>query len=236
MTVASAPIQETIRDLVAHRVAITSTLALFDAFARPASLDGRTESLLTRSALQGYRQARQQQLANPTETGLWQKLLHMEMEFERNFVSAGGLLMAGADPTGWGGVLAGLGDQRNIELLVEAGFTPEQAIQIASANGAEFLGESAVIGTVTPGKQADLAVIRGSLVSDIGTIRNVELVFKDGVGYDSAKLMQAEHGKIGETKWRGWVAAGIGLFVLLVLFVRARLAARRSRRWWGATS
>ena len=69
----------------------------------------------------------------------WARALRTEMQFERMFVGAGGRLLAGVDPTGWGGVIAGSGDQREIELLVGAGFRPEAAIQIATANGAAFL-------------------------------------------------------------------------------------------------
>ena len=74
------------------------------------------------------------------------------MEFERAFVKAGGLLLAGPDPTGYGGVLQGFGDQREIQLLVEAGFTPVEAIKIATYNGAQYLGELQRIGTLAPGK------------------------------------------------------------------------------------
>jgi imidazolonepropionase-like amidohydrolase len=67
-------------------------------------------------------------------------MLKKELEFEYAFVKAGGLLISGADPTGNGGALAGFADQRNIELLVEGGFTPMEAIQIATSNGARYLG------------------------------------------------------------------------------------------------
>jgi hypothetical protein len=227
----SEPIQETIRQLVSRRVAITSTLAVFETFAPlPASIDPRVELLLSRSARGDFeREVRTYRAAEAQFTG-WRLLLHTEMAFERSFVKAGGRLMAGADPTGWGGVLAGLADQRNVELLVDAGFTPEQAIQIASANGADFLGQSTKIGTVTPGKQADLVVIRGNLASDIHNIRNVEIVFKDGVGYDSAALMEAERGNIGLTNRRLWIFAGIFTGTLLLLYVHARLTGSRSSR------
>ncbi len=119
------------------------------------------------------------------------------MEFEYAFVKAGGLLLAGEDPTGIGGVLAGFGDQREVELLVEAGFTPVEAIHIATANGAQFLGESGRIGTIAAGKQADLVVIKGDPSRKIDDIENVEIVFKDGVGYDSAKLIESVHGVVG---------------------------------------
>jgi imidazolonepropionase-like amidohydrolase len=119
------------------------------------------------------------------------------MEFEREFVKEGGLLLAGLDPTGYGGVIAGFGDQREVELLVEAGFTPLEAIHIATANGAEFLGESNQIGTIAPGKTADIVVINGDPSANIKDIENVEIVFKDGVGYDSAKMVESVKGLVG---------------------------------------
>ena len=109
---------------------------------------------------------------------------------------AGGLLGAGSDP--WGtGYLPGFGNQRNYELLVEAGFTPEQAIGILTLNGARILGEEAMLGSVIPGKLADLVVIRGDPVTTPSDIYDVVTVFKDGVGYDSQRLLQAVKGSIG---------------------------------------
>jgi imidazolonepropionase-like amidohydrolase len=96
-----------------------------------------------------------------------------------------------------GGVIAGFGDQREVELLVEAGFTPLEAIHIATANGAQFLGELDRIGTIAPGKQADLVVIKGDPSNKIEDIENVEIVFKDGIGYDSSKLIEAARGVVG---------------------------------------
>jgi hypothetical protein len=120
-----------------------------------------------------------------------------ELEFEYAFSKAGGLLLAGLDPTGMGGVIAGFGDQREVELLVEAGFTPLEAIHIATANGAQYLGEIDRIGTIAPGKQADLAVIKGDPSKKIEDIENVETVFKDGIGYDSSKLIESVRGVVG---------------------------------------
>jgi len=112
-------------------------------------------------------------------------------------VKQGGLLLAGLDPTGYGGVIAGFGDQREVELLVEVGFTLVEAIHIATANGAEFLGELDRIGTLAVGKQADLVVIDGDPSTKINDIEKVETVFKDGVGYDSAKLIESVKGLVG---------------------------------------
>jgi imidazolonepropionase-like amidohydrolase len=107
------------------------------------------------------------------------------------------LLIVGPDPTGYGGVLPGFGDQRGVELLVEAGFTPEEAIKIATHNGALYLGELDRIGTLAAGKQADMVLIKGNPAKDISDIEKVETVFKDGIGYDSAKLIEAVRGNVG---------------------------------------
>jgi hypothetical protein len=120
-----------------------------------------------------------------------------EMEFEHEFAKAGGLLLAGLDPTGIGGVIAGFGDQREVELLVEAGFTPLEAIRIATFNGAQYSGDAERVGTIAPRKQADLVVIKGDPSKKIDDIENVEIVFKDGIGYDSAKLIESARGRVG---------------------------------------
>jgi imidazolonepropionase-like amidohydrolase len=123
--------------------------------------------------------------------------MRKEMDFEVAFVKAGGLLLAGPDPTGNGGVLPGFGDQREIELLVEAGFTPEQAIQIGTENGAQYLGRDDKIGTLAAGKQADMVLIKGDPARKIEDIENIETVFKNGVGYDSRKLIESVRGQVG---------------------------------------
>jgi hypothetical protein len=124
-------------------------------------------------------------------------LLRLEMDFEVAFVRAGGLLLAGPDPTGYGGVLPGYGNQREIELLVEAGFSPVEAIKIATHNGARYLGVLDRTGTLEVGKQADMVLIEGDPSSSIEDIRQVRIVFKDGVGYDSARLFGAVRGTVG---------------------------------------
>ena len=91
----------------------------------------------------------------------------------------------------------GFGDQREIELLVEAGFTPVEAIKFATENGAVYLGQQDRIGTLSIGKRADLVVIKGDPSKKIEEIENVETVFKDAVGYDSKKLIDAVRGNVG---------------------------------------
>jgi hypothetical protein len=121
-----------------------------------------------------------------------------DLGLERQFVASGGLLMAGPDPTGNGGVIPGFGDQREIELLVEAGFTPVEAIRIATLNGATYLGLADRIGSIAAGKNADLFIVKGNPATNINDVENVLVVFKDGVGYDSAKLIRSVKGRFGE--------------------------------------
>jgi cytosine/adenosine deaminase-related metal-dependent hydrolase len=120
------------------------------------------------------------------------------MDLERAFVAAGGLLLAGPDPSGLNGLIPGFGDQREIELLVEAGFTPVEAIRIATLNGATFLGRQDRIGSIAAGKNADLVVVKGDPSARIADIENVEIVFKDGVGYDTSRLLESVRGRYGE--------------------------------------
>jgi enamidase len=119
------------------------------------------------------------------------------MALERAFAKAGGLLIAGTDPTGGGGVIPGFSNQRQIELLVEAGFTPVEAISIATLNGATYLGRDARIGSIAVGKQADLIVINGNPSTTIADVRKVETVFKAGVGFDPGKLIESVKGRVG---------------------------------------
>ncbi len=187
-------VQKLIQDLVSHHVAVTSTLPVFEAGTpgRP-KLEQRTLDAMSAGAAQSYLTMRARvALDSPSAA-----LLRKEMDFEFAFVKAGGLLLAGPDPTGNGGVLPGFGDQREIELLVEAGFTPEQAIQIGTQNGAIYLGRQDRIGTIEQGKQADLVLIQGDPSKKIDEIENVETVFKAGVGYDSKKLIESVRGQVG---------------------------------------
>ena len=189
-----AQVQEMIRNLVSHHVAVTSTLPVYEAGApgRPA-LEPRTLEAMSAESAQSYLTARARVPLDSPRTALLRK----EMDFEMAFVKAGGLLLAGPDPTGNGGVLPGFGDQREVELLVEAGFTPVEAIQIATENGALYLGRQYRIGSLAPGKQADLVLIKGDPSKRIGEIKNVETVFKAGIGYDSKKLIDSVRGQVG---------------------------------------
>lgn len=179
--------QPLIRLLVDHGVALTSTLPVIESFVpgRPAA-DERVLSVMSAESREAYRRAREQLNAGamPQQDTFFKK----EMTLERAFVEAGGLLVAGIDPV-VRGVLPGFADQRNYELLVEAGFAPSQAVQIMTSNGARLLGERDKLGTIEVGKLADLVVLNGNLVSDRTAIRRLAIVFKAGVGFDAVKLV-----------------------------------------------
>jgi imidazolonepropionase-like amidohydrolase len=196
LDIASAPVREMIADLVSHHVAITSTLSVFEAFdgAHPPIEQRFLDALAPQSAL-NYLSARARARGGDDTPNM--QALRKELEFERAFVKAGGQLIFGADPTGNGGALAGFADQRNLELLVEGGFTPVEAIRIATSNGATFLREQDRIGTIAAGKQADLVVLDGNPAARIADIRKIKLIFKDGAGYDPAKLLDSITGSAG---------------------------------------
>src|SRR5689334_1107836 len=187
----------TIKKMVDKHVPMTSTLAVFEMFFqnRPTK-DERTLDAMAPEVRQAYMQMRTT-IDTASKWPFTAEALHNAMAFEKAFVDAGGLLAAGVDPTGFGGALPGFGDQRNYELFIEAGFTPAQAVQIMTANGAKILGAYDRFGSIERGKAADLVVLNGDLAADPSAIRKVTTVFKDGVGYDSPKLIASVKGQVG---------------------------------------
>jgi imidazolonepropionase-like amidohydrolase len=199
MEAESAEAKDLIDTLVKHHVAITSTLPVFESLVegrppiRQQELDAMSPE--ARAAFFLLRQPPAPEPAPKTDGAL---LWKHNLALERAFAAAGGLLIAGPDPTGHGDVLPGFGDQREIELLVEAGFSPVEAIKIATLNGAVYLGKEKQIGSIAVGKNAALVVIKGDPSKQISDVENVEIVFKDGVGYDSQKLLNSVKGRYGE--------------------------------------
>jgi imidazolonepropionase-like amidohydrolase len=230
MRITDVEIQRTIATLIRHGVAVTSTLAVIESFTgRDGVLDENLLTMLSSRLQNPYRTARAA-WSNPNADWprAWQRLLRMEMQFEVAFVAAGGRLMAGVDPTGWGGVVAGSGDHREMELLVEAGLSPEVAIKVATANGATFLGDSN-IGTIETGKRADLVVVRGNPSKQIADLRNVEMVLREGIGYDPTALIAATRGTLGGydlSQILRW--PGNALLTGLLLLLTGRIVWRRS--------
>jgi imidazolonepropionase-like amidohydrolase len=189
--------RSTIKAMIDKGVGMTSTLVVYEMFFpnRPTK-DERMLEAMSPEVREAYMQMRTR-IDTAKGSPMTADVLKNAMAFERAFAQAGGRLAAGVDPTGFGGALPGFGDQRNYELLIEAGFTPAQTVQIMSANGAKILGVYDKLGSVERGKLADLVVLQGDLASDPSVIRKVTTVFKDGVGYDSAKLIAAVKGRVG---------------------------------------
>jgi len=189
--------KEVIATLVKRNVSMTSTLAVYEPFvANRPTRDPRTLRAMAPELRESYLRIRYQ-IDSSGVGPVPEAALTNAMAFEKAFVEAGGLLASGVDPTGIGGALAGYGDQRNYELFIEAGFTPSQAVKIMTANGARILGVDKQLGTVEAGKLADLVVLKGELTADPTVIRSPTMVFKDGVGYDPAKLIASIDGRVG---------------------------------------
>ena len=185
--------------LIKHHVAITSTLPVFESGALPGRppLQRRVLDVMSPQAREAYLYARNRAAAAKSKVD-WAALYKRDTELEHAFAQAGGLLLAGPDPTGNGGVVPGFGDQREMELLVEAGFSPLEAIKVSTLKGATYLGRQDQIGSIGLGKNADLVVVKGDPSRNIADIENVEIVFKDGVGYDSQKLIDSVKGRYGQ--------------------------------------
>jgi enamidase len=188
------PFKSLVRKLIDRQVALTSTLTVFETFTPgrpiPPGLD-----VLVPALREEFLQRHARTAANAQS--VYTRLFPKSLALERAFVKAGGLLLAGTDPTGGGGVVPGYANQRQLELLVEAGFTPIEAITIGTLNGAKYLGRADTIGTIAAGKQADIVIVTGDPSANIADVRHVELVFKQGVGFDPAALIESVKGKVG---------------------------------------
>jgi enamidase len=188
------PFKQLVKKLIDKHVALTSTLTVFETFTPGRPVPPGIEVL--EPELRAQFLAALVRVAGSTTSG-YKALFPKGMTLEHEFAKAGGMLVAGTDPTGSGGVIPGFSNQRQIELLVEAGFTPLDAIKICTLNGAQYLGREARIGSIAVGKQADLVVVMGDPSTTIGDVRKVETVFRVGIGYDPAKLISSVTGKVG---------------------------------------
>jgi enamidase len=183
-----------VKTLIDRHVTLTSTLPVFETFV-PGRPKGRGLDVLV-PTLRERVEATYAQVAQDRTT-FYAKLFPKEMALERAFVRAGGMLVSGTDPSGYGAVLPGFANARQLELLVEAGFTPVEAIQISTLNGARYLQRDSKIGSIAVGKQADLVVVAGDLSTTISAVENIETVFKKGVGYSPTRLVDSVRGRVG---------------------------------------
>ena len=185
-----------IRFMVSRKVALTSTLAAWEPYvAGRGPVSQRVLDALGPVSRERYLQVRAQTAPDTGTAG--QDMLRAAMTFEKMYADAGGVLLVGTDPTSYGGVVPGASSHRAIVLLVEACLSPLEAIKIATWNGASYLGRADRIGSISVGKAADLVLVAGDPSKQIQDLERVELVFKDGVGFDSAKLTESGKGTVG---------------------------------------
>jgi imidazolonepropionase-like amidohydrolase len=186
-----------IRTLIQRRVALTSTLTVFETFTpgRPEAPEA-ARALLTPPLRASYEKT-WDAIQSAPQAAVWRAFLPRLMRMERRFVDMGGVLLAGTDPTGYGGVVPGWSARRQVQLLVDGGFSFPQAVKISTLNGARYLRRDREVGTVEVGKRADLVLVDGDPVRDPRALDRMPYVFKAGVGYDTAKMFAAMKGVVG---------------------------------------
>ena len=191
----SPPVRELIGLLVSKKVALTSTLPVLEALVPGTPLPPGV--LLLAPTLRDRLVERYVRRGGASGIAVMPTLFPKVMQFELAFARAGGLLLAGTDPTGTGVIIPGDASHRQLELQVQAGFTPLEAIKISTLNGATYLGRADRIGSIAPGKQADLVIVTGDPSVRISDIRNVEIVFKQGIAYSPGRLIDSVRGYVG---------------------------------------
>ena len=109
----------------------------------------------------------------------------------------GHLLIVGTDEPVYTSLLPGFAYHRELLAMTYAGLPAVAVLKAATINGAKALGIEARLGSVEPGKLADLVVVRGNPLADIKVAREVRLVIKEGVVYDPEAPLQSAEGMIG---------------------------------------
>ncbi|MBL3657235.1 amidohydrolase family protein [Fulvivirga sediminis] len=193
LAVESEEVKRVQQKFIKNGVALGSTLAIFEAQAN-VEADVRDLDVMAPYHRKAYDQRKIRKKEQGEDWYFKKEWLRKSMAYELQFFRQGGLLVAGLDP----GLhnMPGFGDQKNYELFIEAGFKPEEAIQVMTSNGAKLL-ERTDIGTVEKGKIANLVILDGNLENDPKVIRAIEMVLKNGIGYDPNKLVNSIIGNVG---------------------------------------
>ncbi|MCR8666122.1 amidohydrolase family protein [Aestuariibaculum sp. M13] len=190
----SPKINHLIEVLIKNGTTITTTPNVFEPYTNRELIPGGGERAVTPEVLKDVK-AIYDRRVNKDYVQI--DSYHKNMTWLKRFYDLGGKLVAGTDPTGAGRTVAGYANQHTLELLVEGGFPLVDVIKICTLNGAKYLNQDEIIGTIEKGKTADLILINGDLESDIKQIRNTEIVFKDGIGFNSKKLFESVDGQVG---------------------------------------
>ena len=193
LDVNSQAMKDLMKFLIEKKVTITSTLPVFEPNTGREMIPGGGDAALAPQIKEAVEKNYNVAGNDSSDAALFKK----EMTWEKQFVEMGGKLMAGVDPTGAGRTIPGYADRHVLELLVEAGFSLPMAVKICSLNAAEYLGRDKDIGSIEEGKRADLVLIDGDIQKDIHAVRNTEIVFKNGIGYDSKKIFESVKGMVG---------------------------------------
>lgn len=194
LDVNSPAMKDLMKFLIEKKVAVTSTLPVFEPNTGREIFPGDGGAAVVADIKKAVEKNYNSEAGKDTSDAA---LFKKEMAWEKQFVEMGGRLMAGVDPTGAGRTIPGYADQHTLELLVEAGFSLPLAVKICSLNAAEYLGRDKEIGSIEEGKRADLVLIDGDIQKDIHAVRNTEIVFKNGIGYDSKKIFESVKGMVG---------------------------------------
>ena len=178
--------QKALSFLKEHHTVVDPTMALFELFTAttakpPASFEPGINKIPTELA---------EQLTDvepPNEnSALGEKVFQKEIEIVGALHRAGIPIVAGTDQS-----VPGYSLHREMEIYVQAGFTPMEAIQAATIVPARAMGIERETGTVKKGKRGDLILINGDPLADIHNTRNVEYVITNGTMYHTAELWQS---------------------------------------------
>ena len=190
----SEQVQGLIDHLVKKNVALTTTINVFDPYTgREIVPGGGLRALAPLAKEKVYQRWASMQGKDSLDYLFFNKLKVMD----KMFYDAGGLLVAGTDPTYDGRIVPGYANMRLLEILVEMGFSTSEAVKICTLNGAKYLELNESIGTIETGKIADLIIMSDNITDNVSAIRSDKIVFKNGIGYNSEKLFKAAEGLVG---------------------------------------
>ena len=178
-----------------HNIYVVPTLSLFQSFV---THDGSLDSTILRNSVPGFMQEyakdqqymeRERRLLNDytkIDSYQWvEEKLPLFMENTTLMHQAGIKLAAGTDAGGHVGYnFQGYNTPWELKLFVECGLTPMEALVAGTRNGAEVIGVENVLGTIEPGKFADLLILGSNPLDDIGNIRDIDLVIQNGRIYE----------------------------------------------------
>jgi hypothetical protein len=184
----SKEVNDFIALLLQHHTTVDVTMATFEGMftGRPGKVSPEFAPILDRLPAQVQRSAYTGGLPVTAENDqLYKDSYRAMLRMTKRMYDAGVPILAGTDST------AGLMLHRELELEVEAGIPPAKALQIATFNAARLLKQDKDLGSIAPGKRADLVLVEGNPAEHISDIRRCRLVIKNGVLYKSADVYAA---------------------------------------------